>query len=401
MKQQPHESYFATCPRGLEELLERELTALDARDVHRVPGGVGFSADRATCYRSNLQSRFATRILMRLDQRPYRNEQDIYEAALTLPWQQWFSASQSIRVDINAIRSPLRSLEFATLRIKDGVCDRFRQDAGKRPDVDTRSPDVRIHAFLDAARITLYLDTSGEPLYKRGYREAGAEAPLKENLAAGLIALTGWQADEPLLDPMCGSGTLLIEAAMRAMHIAPGIGRSFGFQRLKDFDAGLWAKLQEEARAAEQRARPLALFGSDLHAREVERARRQLSAAGLEHAVKLKQAQVTDLRPPAEARGQPGVIVMNPPYGVRIGEQEKLTALYPKLGDWLKQHFAGWRCYIFTGDAGLPKAIRLHPSRRTPLYNGPIECRLYEYRMVAGGMRRKAAPIDSDKPGRD
>lgn len=400
MKQQPHDAYFATCPRGLEALLEEELAALGARDIRRVPGGVGYSADRATCYRSNLQSRFATRILKCLDQRPYRSEQDIYEAARALPWPQWFPPSHSIRVDINAIRSPLRSLEFATLRIKDGVCDRFRQDAGKRPDVDTRSPDVRIHAFLDADRVTLYLDTSGDPLYKRGYREAGAEAPLKENLAAGIIALTGWQPAEPLLDPMCGSGTLLIEAAMRAMSIAPGIGRSFGFERLRDFDAALWETLQGDARSAEQRARALALFGSDLHAREVERARRQLSAAGLEQAVKLKQAQVTDLRPPAEARGQPGVIVMNPPYGVRIGEQEKLAALYPKLGDWLKQHFAGWRCYIFTGDAALPKAIRLHPSRRTPLYNGPIECRLYEYRMVAGTMRRKAAAIDSPKSGR-
>ena len=391
MTRQPRDSCFASCPRGLEPLLEEELRQLGAHEVRAVAGGASFSADRAVRYRANLESRLATRVLMRLGQAAYRNEQDVYEAALALPWHQWFSPSLSIRVDVNAIRSPLKSLEFATLRIKDAVCDRFRLESGRRPNVDTRLPDVRIHAFLDASHVTLYLDTSGEPLYKRGYRQPGAEAPLKENLAAGLIALAGWQPDEPLLDPMCGSGTLLIEAATRALRVAPGLGRTFGFERLNDFDAGLLERLRDSARAAEQRDRPLALFGSDLHPSEVERTRLHLRAAGLEGAVKLKQAQVTDLRPPAELRGKPGVIVMNPPYGVRMGEREKLAALYPQVGDWLKQHFAGWRCYIFSGDPALAKAIRLHPSRRTPIYNGPIECRLYEYRMVAGTMRRKPA----------
>jgi putative N6-adenine-specific DNA methylase len=391
MTGQPDSACFATCPRGLEALLGGELTALGARDVRAVPGGVAFSADRAVRYRANLESRFATRILLCLAHRPCRRDQDVYEAAFELPWAQWFSPLRSIRVDVNAVRSPLKSLEFATLRVKDAVCDRFRQEGGVRPDVDTRAPDVRIHAFLDASHITLYLDTSGEPLYKRGYREPGAQAPLKENLAAGLVALTAWQPDEPLLDPMCGSGTLLVEAAMTALRVAPGIGRDFGFERLNDFDEALWKKLRENARAAEQRGHALRLFGSDLHPSEVERTRRHLRAAGLEDAVHLKQAHVTDLRPPAEATGSPGVILMNPPYGVRVGEREKLAALYPKLGDWLKQHFAGWRCYIFSGDPELAKAIRLHPSRRTPLYNGPIECRLYEYRMVAGGMRRTPA----------
>jgi putative N6-adenine-specific DNA methylase len=402
MTRQPDEQCFASCPRGLESLLAEELRQLGAQAPTSVPGGVLFGADRATRYRANLESRFATRVLLRLGRAAYRDEQDIYEAALALPWHRWFSPSLAIRVDVNAVRSPLRSLEFATLRIKDAVCDAFRRAAGCRPNVDTRSPDVRIHAFLDAAQVTLYLDTSGEPLYKRGYRAPGAEAPLKENLAAGLVALAGWQADEPLLDPMCGSGTLLVEAATRALGIAPGSGRSFGFERLRDFDRQLWNSVRERAQAAEQRGRALALYGSDLHPSEVERARRALRAAGLEGAARLKQAQLTDLRPPAELRGRPGVILMNPPYGLRMGERVKLAALYPQIGDWLKRHFAGWRCYIFSGDPAIARAIRLHPTRRTPLHNGPIECRLYEYRMVAGAMRRRPAipPEKRPPPGR-
>jgi putative N6-adenine-specific DNA methylase len=379
--------FFATCPRGLEALLEAELAGLGATQLARAPGGVGFTGETEICYRANLESRFATRILKRVAHERYRNEQQVYGAAYDVPWHASFPASKSIRVDVNAVRSPLKSLEFITLRIKDAACDRFRAETGRRPDVDTRSPDVRIHAFLDAETVSIYLDTSGEPLYKRGYREHSAEAPLRENLAAGIVVLTNWQPGEALLDPMCGSGTLLIEAAMIGLGIAPGQARGFGFERLIDFDEGLWQRVRERARKAERRERRLALFGSDLQGREIEGARVNLHAAGLEDVVQLKQAQVTDLRPPGGTAA--GVMVMNPPYGVRIGEQDELAALYPKLGDWMKQHFAGWRAYIFSGDKALPKGIRLQASKRTPLFNGPIECRLYEYRIVAGSHRKK------------
>ena len=379
-------SYFATCPRGLEALLERELAQVGAAELAATSGGVAFTGSLETCYRANLSSRFATRILKRLARKHYRNEQQVYDAAYDLPWHGFFAPSNSIRVDVNAVRSPLKSLEYITLRIKDAVCDRFRAESGRRPDVDTRTPDVRLHAFLDADTVSIYLDTSGEPLYKRGYRAHFAEAPLKENLAAGIIALTGWQPQEPLIDPMCGGGTLLVEAAMMGLAVAPGQGRRFGFERLADFDAALWQRLREQALHTEQRSRPLALFGSDLHGREVEGARANVEAAGLADRILLKQAQVTDLRPPGALAG---VVVMNPPYGIRMGEEDQLAALYPRVGDWLKQHFAGWRCYIFSGDASLPRGIRLHASRRTPLYNGAIECRLYEYKLVAGSMRRK------------
>jgi len=380
--------YFATCPRGLEILLDGELARLGAAERKATSGGVAFSGGPETCYRANLESRFATRILMQMAKEPYKAEQHVYNAAYDVSWHKSFSPSRSIRVDVNAVRSPLKSLDFVTLRIKDAVCDRFRAETGRRPDVDTRTPDVRLHAFLDAETVSIYLDTSGEPLYKRGYRSEQARAPLKENLAAGIVALTGWQPDEPLIDPMCGSCTLLIEAATMALSVAPGLGRGFGFERLTDFDERLWQSLRSAALSAQQSDRVLALFGSDLLGRELELARANVRAAGLEGAISLKQAQVTDLRPPA---GPAGVIVMNPPYGVRLGEQQQLAELYPRLGDWLKQYFAGWRCYIFSGDPALPKGIRLQASRRTPLYNGAIECRLYEYRVVAGSMRRKKA----------
>jgi putative N6-adenine-specific DNA methylase len=377
-------SFFATCPRGLEPLLVAELGGFGASAADAVPGGVAFRGGMAVCYRANLGSRFATRILMSLGSAPYRGEQDIYDAAFSLAWPEWFSETQSIRVDLNASRAPLKSLDFATLRVKDAVCDRFRTDRGSRPDVDTRSPDVRIHAYLDARQAIFYLDTSGEPLYKRGYRQDGGEAPLKENLAAGIIALTGWDGEEALLDPMCGSGTLVIEAALMALAIPPGHARGFGFERLRRHDARLWKEVREDALAG-RRKRKLAIFGRDRYGEELKKASRNVEAAGLKDSVELKQADVLETGAPAPN----GVLVANPPYGVRIGERESLAQFYPKLGDAFKRLYPGWRCFLFSGDPQLPKLVRLHPSRRTPLYNGPLECRLYEYRMVAGSMRKK------------
>ncbi len=382
--------FFASCPRGLEALLADELRQLGARGTKPVAGGVAFECGIEVCYRANLESRLATRVLMRLGHAPYRNEQDIYDAALALHWPDWFSEKQTLRVDVTAIRSPLKSLEFVTLRIKDAVCDRFRADRGSRPDVDTRSPDVRIQGFLDRENVTLYLDTSGEPLNKRGYRKDAGEAPLKENLAAGIVRLTGWDLLEPLLDPMCGSGTLVIEAAMMALAIAPGHARGFGFERLAGFDARRWKEVREAARARRAPPRKLAIFGRDRYGDELKIARGNLEAAGLADCVELKQADVLDTGAPAPA----GVLVANPPYGARLGEENELADFYPKLGDTLKKYYAGWRCYIFSGDTQLPRLLRLQASRRTPLFNGPLECRLYEYKMITGSMRKPRAGAD-------
>jgi 23S rRNA (guanine2445-N2)-methyltransferase len=377
------QAFFASCPRGLETLLAEELGGLGALGTEPVPGGVAFQGDLRTCYRANLESRLATRVLARLGHSPYRNERDVYEAALAVKWPDWFGDKHSIRVDVKAIRSPLKSLEFVTLTTKDAVCDRFRADRGRRPDVDTRSPDVRIQAFLDRDTVAFYLDTSGDALNRRGYRREASEAPLKENLAAGIVRLTGWQPGEALLDPMCGSGTIVIEAAMIALAIPPGHARGFGFERLADFDRRCWNEVREAALARRAPARRLPIYARDRYGDELKKARANIEAAGLSDVVDLKQADVLDTGAPAAS----GVLIANPPYGARLGEEAALEAFYPKLGDTLKKYYAGWRCYIFSGDTRLPKLVRLSASKRTPLYNGPLECRLYEYRMVAGSNR--------------
>jgi len=372
--------WFGSCPRGLEALLVRELAELDI-SAAAVPGGVAFPGAWDACYRANLWSRIASRILWRIAEFDYRNENDLYAAVRAIDWPRYFRVERTLRVNLTAQRSPLKSLEFATLRIKDAVCDRFRDTLGKRPSVDRAAPDVRVHAFLEAERATLYLDTSGEPLFKRGWRSGAGEAPLRENLAAGIVMLSGWTPHEGLMDPMCGAGTLLVEAAAMARGRPPGAKRSFGFERLAAFDAALWERVKREHRGLELAPQ---LYGSDNDPKAIAAARRNLAEAGVERWVKLEQADVLERPAPAAA----GVMVMNPPYGERMGSPEELARFYPRLGDALKQRYAGWRCYIFTADLRLPKLIRLEPSRRTPLWNGALECRLYEFKIVSGSHRR-------------
>lgn len=382
------ETFFSPCPRGLEALLVDELAGLGASHARQLPGGVLFEGDWALCMRVNLESRLATRVLWQIARGRYRVEEDIYRLAYGVTWAKWFTSDETMRVFVNAQKSPLRSLEFITLRIKDAVCDHFRTVTGRRPSVDTADPDVRVHAFLTFDTVTLYLDTSGEPLYKRGFKRARVEAPLKENLAAGILRLTGWQPDEALVDPMCGSGTFLLEAAQIALDIAPGLGREFAFERLKHVDLDLWRQLRADAQARQKPLRPLAISGSDVLEDQVVRARQNLAAAGFSGCVQVSRSDVLELSPPADS----GVMVTNPPYGVRIGEAEALASFYPLLGDALKKNWAGWRCYFFSGDTMLPRLIKLKASRRTPLFNGALECRLYEYRMIAGSARRSSVP---------
>jgi putative N6-adenine-specific DNA methylase len=382
------ERYFAPCPRGLEALLAAELGALGARETREVAGGVAFRGDRETCYAANLRSRLASRVLWRIADFAYAHESDVYEAVRSLDWPAFFAVERTLRVYVTAQKSPLKSLEFITLRIKDAICDRFREALGSRPSVEKARPDIRVHAFLEAGRATLYLDTSGEPLFKRGWRRAAVEAPLRENLAAGIVQLTRWDAAEPLLDPMCGGGTLLAEAAGIALGVAPGAGRAFGFEKLRSFDARLWQRLKSAAGERDTK-RKLALFGSDADPRALDVARRNLATAGFGECVTIERADVLERTAPAPA----GVLVTNPPYGERTGSEEALARFYPRLGDALKKRFVGWRCHFFTADLRMPKLIRLEPARRVPLYNGALECRLYEFRMVAGSHRgRRPAP---------
>ena len=376
--------FYATCPRGLAAALAEELAALGAASTRAGDAGVDFEGPFELAYAANLESRLATRILWRVARFDYRKEQDIYEGARRVPWHAHFGLERTFKVDTNAVKAPLKSIDFITLRVKDAIADAFRDALSRRPDVAAREPDVRVHVFLDAKWCTLYLDTSGEPLFKRGRREQMGEAPLKKNLAAGLLRLSGWTPAQPLLDPMCGAGTILVEAAEMALELAPGRDRPFGFEKLTRFDAAAWEKVKSASAARAQPVAPRRIYGSDLYGRTLEAARANLRDMGLEEVVALKQANLLDLSAPAEQ----GVLVTNPPYGVRLGEKEELARFYPELGHLLKQRFAGWTACIFSGDPELPRRIRLAPSRRTVLYNGALECRLYEYRMVAGANRK-------------
>jgi putative N6-adenine-specific DNA methylase len=375
------EHYFAPCPRGLESLLAAELTGLDARDVEPTDGGVAFAGELALAMRANLESRFASRVLWRVGAGPYRDERALYELVKGIDWKCHFAATRTLRVDVSATRSPLQSLEFATLRVKDAVCDRFRADVDVRPSIDKRAPDVRVLAYLTERDATIYLDTSGEPLFKRGYRRDTEEAPLRENLAAGIVALAGWKPGVAFLDPMCGSGTIVAEAALMAADRAPGIARTFGFQKLAWFDGPPWQRMKQAARDRVKTppASPT-LFASDVAPGAVAKAQANLRAAQVDGFVRVEQADFRTRAAPAAN----GILVTNPPYGVRLADQEAVARLYPAIGDALKQRFAGWTAYFFTGDLRLPKLIHLKVTRRTPLMNGAIDCRLFEFPMVTG-----------------
>ena len=376
--------FFAPCPRGLETILHSDLEMLGAQSVRSAEGGVHFSGDWALCYRANLENRIASRILWRVNELQYRSEQDIYQAVFGLQWQRWFDVTHTIRVNTTAIRCPLKSLEYITLLVKDAVCDRFRAHCNERPSVDTLAPDVRIHVFIEDDRLMLYLDTSGDALFKRGVRTHTNIAPIRENLAAGILRLAGWQPGTALLDPMCGSGTFLIEAAQMSLNIQPGIARNFAFEKLKNFDAALWGRMREQAIAAQLPAGPLGIYGSDLYGDALKTSSRNLEEAGLSECVELKQANILEISAPTEH----GILVANLPYGERMGELDELAELYPKLGDALKKKFGGWTAYLFTADKAILKLMRLSPSKRTPLFNGAIECRLLEYKIVSGSNRR-------------
>jgi putative N6-adenine-specific DNA methylase len=342
-------------------------------------------------WRINLHSRIASRVLLRIAQGAYRNEDDIYRLAHSQAWESWFDVKKNMRVDVTSIQSPLKSIEFATLRVKDGVADRFRQQNGARPSVDTKAPDVRIAVFLDARQATLYLDTSGESLFKRGWRTRTGEAPLRENLAAGLLRAAGWRPGIPLLDPMCGAGTILVEAAQISAGIPPGARRHFAFEQFHGFDVQRWQSIKNACSHQTVPTTPL-LFGSDISGDMLRVTKHNLASAGIPFDIPLKQIEAQEIRPPTDTAG---IILTNPPYGERIdvrGERtvdDKVVQFYQHLGTTLKQRFPGWTIFLFTADMSAPRLLRLKESRKTPFYNGPIECRLFRFDMVAGSNRKK------------
>ena len=386
-------AFFAPCPRGLEGALADELRALGAGVTATPPGGVRFEGDVRTGMAANLHSRIASRVLQQVAHAPYRSEDDLYRLARDTAWERWHAPLASLRVDTTAIGAPVRSLQFATLRIKDGIVDRLRERVGERPSIERQRPDRRVFAFLDAGRCTLYLDWSGESLFKRGWRRDGVDAPMKENLAAGLLALSGWTPGTPLLDPFCGSGTIVVEAAMIAAGVPPGATRPFAFERMLGFDRAAWDPMRRVApRPAPGTA---SIFGSDVSEAALAATRANLARCGADPAwVALRQLDVLHLdRAPAPD----GLLLANPPYGERLdvkGRQSLAQAdrFWPAFATLLKQRFAGWTACLFTSDLELPGRLRLKPSKRTPLYNGALECRLFRFEMVAGSARRPTPP---------
>lgn len=378
--------YFCPCPRGLEPALIAEVQAAGATGAVALAGGVQCRGPLEAAYRINLHSRLASRVMMQLGRDRYRNEDDLYRLAQAQPWEAWFDNACTLRVDTTAIRSPLTSLNFATLRIKDAIVDRLRDKTGDRPSIDTARPDVRVAMFLQEGTALLYIDLSGEPLFKRGWRadrEAKGEAPLKENLAAGLLALAGWHPVTPLMDVFCGAGTIVIEAAQIACHRPPGLQRHFGIERLSIHQPDLWQAVQDQAQAhmAQAAARqaagePVRIAASDVDPQAVAMARGNLQRAGLPlEMVQFSVCDAVDARPPWP---EPGMIVSNPPYNERVPiELETWRA----FGATLRNHFGGWRALLLSSERRLPGQVGLRERRKTPLFNGQIECRLFEFEM--------------------
>lgn len=375
-------SLFVTCTRGLEAPLSQELEQIKCQDIRAVDGGVACKGGMEQVYRINLHSRTASRVLLRLTKSGYRNEQDIYKAAKNIRWTDWFDLEQTFKVKVEGKRAQVKSLDFVGLKIKDAVCDVFRDACGARPSVGKIRPDIRIHAFIDERDIQIFIDTSGEALFKRGYRQDTGEAPMRENLAAGLLLLAGYDGTQPFQDPFCGSGTIVIEAAWIATRRAPGLMRRFGFEKLKNFDAALWKKLQHEAET-QIRPAPAPISGSDNDRHMIRAAVANAQAAEVDTFIRFEVKDAQDTRP----NGEGGILISNPPYGVRLAEVQALQALYPQLGAWLKQHYAGWLAGMFTGDRDMPKFMRLSPKRKIPLYNGNLDCRLFLMDMVKGSNR--------------
>ena len=413
---------FLPCAAGVEEYLLPEvqhITGLGDQAVQKRRGGVAVTGAWRDVMLLNLYSRLAQRVLVLLSYTEYRNEQDLYRAASEVAWEAWFTPRQSIKVEVTAQHSPLTSLNFAALKVKDAVCDRFRVKAnGVRPDVDTQWPDVRIFVHLSTDSCSLYIDTSGEPLFKRGWREDKGEAPLKETLAAAMLAASGWLAGEgdlsPLYDPCCGSGTIAIEAAQMACNIAAGSGRRFAFEHYLLFARHVWDAIKKEAKEAEVTRdagqKPI-IFGSDVAFRMVDFAQRNAQRAGVADIIEFRGGDALQRLPPCD---QPGVMLVNPPYGERIEvagvagaqrvggrEQAQLAsqggadgedgAFFGQLSAHWKKHYAGWSAWVLTPDLKLPGKMRLKESRRVPMWNGPLECRLFRFDMVQGSARSKPA----------
>lgn len=368
---------FAAVPRGAEELAASELKSLGVSNVSAGKGGVSFQADRKSLYMANLWLRTASRVLVQLSVFNCTTPDELYHGVFAIPWHDLITISMTLAVDCSLRDSAMTHSGFVALKTKDAIVDRIRKECGSRPNVDTKAPDMRINVHLHKNVCTVSLDSSGEPLDRRGYRLERNEAPLRETLAAAVVALTGWDGSVPFADPMCGSGTIPIEAALIAGHVAPGLQRNFGFQRWIDYDKRLWEQVVREAESMQKKL-PLGLIsGLDKDSRALKIASRNSAKAGFEGQLHFFHAELEAFQP----EGEGGVVIINPPYGKRLGDEEDLRELYCTIGDVMKKRCRGWTGYVLTGNLELAKYIGLKASRRFVLFNGAIECRLLKYEL--------------------
>jgi putative N6-adenine-specific DNA methylase len=374
----------ATTQFGLEELLAEELRQLGATDLQVGTRVVEFRGNKQLLYEAVLWCRTAVRIMLPFASFDAPDERSLYREVGRIDWSQYLRADQTFAITAVTNRSNLEHSLYIAQLSKDAIVDQFRARTGQRPSVDPVKPDVRLHLHLFENEAILSLDAVGESLHRRGYRQLTNEAPMNEVLAAGLIMLSGWDGRRPLIDPMCGSGTILCEAAMIAQRIAPGLYHQgdFAFQHWPDFEQALWDSVVMDARQARLEEPQAYLAGSDLSAETLERARQNVAAADLEDYIRLAVRDVRDAQPPKNEA--PGILLMNPPYGERIGAEAEMAGLYKTIGDTLKTNFQGYDAYIFTGNLEAAKSVGLRTSRRIPLYNGPIECRLLKYELYRG-----------------
>ena len=375
--------FFAIAPRGLTPVLETELKSYGLHTLSTNASGVFFKGSWEDCYLANIKSRIASRILKPLAEFTAYQGPEIYDQIKKHDFTKYIHPQQTFKVDATVEDSKIHDQRFVALVTKDAIADQFREAFSVRPDVDTKNPDMQIIVRGIKNTYRVFLDTSGEPLHRRGYRQAGGDVPLKENLAAGLLALSGWKPGDPLVDPLCGSGTFLIEAALMAKNIAPGTFRKkFAFMNFKNFEKTKWEAivqkvLDEEFQSDESQAVPLQFFGSDIDRKTVFLAKQNAKNAGVSELIQFKTETVATVK----GLGERGVIITNPPYGARLGEWDNLRDVYRDLSHTLKHEFKNWTAWILSGNKDLIADLKLKSSQKVFVYNGPIECRFLKYEM--------------------
>ncbi len=366
--------YFAPCTLGLEEALVTELNQLGAGAVEARRGGAAFKGDRAMGYRANMWLRTAIRVQRFIKRGPASSPEALYDLVSTINWRQMIHVDQTFAIDPSVRDSTITHSQYAAQKTKDAIVDMFRKFGPRRPSVDKRDPDIPIKLVIQRNEASLYLNLSGASLHKRGWRPVQVKSPLNEAIAAGLLILTEWDRRTPLCDPMCGSGTFLVEAAHMALDRAPGLNRKFAFERMRDFEADTWKAIRDEAEGRVKKSLSFPIMGADRHSGALKIAQDSVDNAGVSGVVDLICREVDHYRPPTK----PGFVITNPPYGERLGEGEDLTESWVSLGKFLKQ-CSGATAWVLSGNKELPQKLFLKSSRRIPVHNGPLDCRLLRY----------------------